>query len=202
VARHHSIRHRRATIADAAPLARGVNEGREDDSPPKLERRLLNRVFRCFRPNWRRGALALGWILGQSVRGLAPAVPDGYDTVVGEHARRVNGGEELRVAIARVILKDPRILILDEVTSRRRTRSEPLIQAALHELFNKATAFVIAHRVSTALAADQILVMNHGRIVERGTPRPRVEQNGLCAMLYERHFRATADPDELTAIGG
>jgi hypothetical protein len=93
-------------------------DSREDDSPPKLERWLLRRVFGYFRSYWRRGALAPGWILGQSVRGLAPAVPDGYE-----------------------------------------------------------------------------------RVVERGTHRGLVEQNGLYATLYERHFRATADPDELTHIG-
>jgi ABC-type dipeptide/oligopeptide/nickel transport system ATPase component len=172
----------------------------EDASPPRLERWLLRRVFGYFRPYWRRGALALGWILGQSVRGLPPAVLDGYDTVVGEHGHRLTGGEKLRVAIARVILQDPRILILDEATSHLGTRSEQPIQAAFDEPFEKATAFVIAHRVSTVLAADQMLVMNHGRIVERGTHRGLVEQNGLHATIYERHLRATADPDELTAI--
>jgi ABC-type transport system involved in cytochrome bd biosynthesis fused ATPase/permease subunit len=143
-------------------------DGGEDDSPPKVDRWLLRRVLGYFRPYWRRRALALGWILGHSVRGLAPAVPDGYDTVVGEHGQHLNGGEKLRVAIARVILKDPR---------------------------------AIAHRVSTVVAADQILVMNHGRIVERGTQRGLVEQDGLYATLYQRHFHATADPDEPTAIG-
>jgi ABC-type transport system involved in cytochrome bd biosynthesis fused ATPase/permease subunit len=174
----------------------------EDDSPPKLERWLLRRVFGYFRTCWRRGALALGWILGQSVRGLAPAVPGAYDTVVAEHGHGLNGGEKLRVAIARVILKDRRLLILDEATSHRGTRSEQPIQAAFDELFKKATAFVIAHRVSTVLAADQIRVMNYGRIVERGTHRGLVEQEVLYATLYERHFRAAADPDELIAIGG
>jgi ABC-type transport system involved in cytochrome bd biosynthesis fused ATPase/permease subunit len=173
----------------------------EDHSPPMVERWLLRRVFGYLRRYWRRGALALGWILWHSVRGLAPAVPDGYDTVVGEHGHRLNGGEQLRVAIARVILKDPRILILDEATSHLGTRSEQPIQAALGELFKKVTAFVIVHRVSTVLAADQILVMNHGRFVERGTHRGLVEQDGLYATLYERRFRAAADPDELTAIG-
>jgi hypothetical protein len=101
----------------------------EDDSPPKLEPWLLRRVFGYFRPYGRRSAFALGWILGQSVRGLAPAVAGGYDTVVGEHGHRLNGGEKLRVAIARVILKDPRILILDKATSHwaraQNSRSKP-----------------------------------------------------------------------------
>jgi ATP-binding cassette subfamily B protein len=129
------------------------------------------------------------------------SLPDGYETIVGERGHRLSGGEKQRVAIARVILKDPRILILDEATSHLDTLSEQLIQAALHELFKHRTSLVIAHRLSTVLAADQILVMDHGRIVERGTHRELVEQDGLYATLYERQFRTTADPDGLAAVG-
>src|SRR5579859_1962750 len=132
---------------------------------------------------------------------FAVSLPDGYETVVGERGHRLSGGEKQRVAIARVILKDPRILILDEATSHLDTESEQLIQAALHELFKSRTSIVIAHRLSTVLAADQILVLNQGRIVERGVHRELVEQDGLYATLYERQFRTSADPDELAAIG-
>jgi ATP-binding cassette subfamily B protein len=99
-----------------------------------------------------------------------------------------------------VILKDPRILILDEATSHLDTLSEQLIQAALQELFKNRTSLVIAHRLSTVLAADQILVLNHGRIVERGTHRELVDQGGLYAALYERQFRTSADYEDLTAV--
>jgi ATP-binding cassette subfamily B protein len=129
------------------------------------------------------------------------SLPDGYDTIVGERGHRLSGGEKQRVAIARVILKDPRILILDEATSHLDTLSEQLIQAALHELFKHRTSLVIAHRLSTVLAADQILVLNKGRIVERGTHRELVEQDGLYASLYERQFRAGRDYGERTEVG-
>ncbi len=125
------------------------------------------------------------------------SLPDGYDTLVGERGHRLSGGEKQRVAIARVILKDPRILILDEATSHLDTRSEQLIQAALHELFQNRTSLVIAHRLSTVLAADLILVLDNGRIVERGTHRELVEHNGMYATLYQRQFRTSPEPDGL-----
>jgi ATP-binding cassette subfamily B protein len=134
--------------------------------------------------------------LHELVRGL----PDGYDTIVGERGHRLSGGEKQRVAIARVILKDPRILILDEATSHLDTLSEQLIQAALHELFKNRTSLVIAHRLSTVLAADRILVLDRGRIVERGSHHELIERDGLYATLYEHQFRSAPGSSTITGI--
>ncbi len=118
-------------------------------------------------------------------------LPDGYDTVVGERGYKLSGGEKQRVAIARVLLKDPRILILDEATSALDTVSERLIQAALQRLMVGRTTIAIAHRLSTILRADQILVMQRGRIVERGTHEELIRQEGLYAKLSAEQFGAT-----------
>jgi ATP-binding cassette subfamily B protein len=139
--------------------------------------------------------------LDQAIRaahldGLMAALPDGFDTVVGERGHRLSGGEKQRVAIARVILKDPRIVILDEATSNLDTVSEQFIQAALRPLFVGRTAFVIAHRLSTVLSADVILVLDQGRVVEQGTHAELVRQGGLYAELYERQFLAAARPEQ------
>lgn len=132
-------------------------------------------------------------------------LPDGYDTVVGERGHRLSGGEKQRMAIARVILKDPRILILDEATSNLDSVSEQLIQAALRPLFAGRTSIVIAHRLSTILAADAILALDGGRLVERGTHRELLARGGLYASLYERQFRAAeaglARPDRAPGAG-
>jgi ATP-binding cassette subfamily B protein len=122
------------------------------------------------------------------------SLPEGYDTVVGERGHRLSGGEKQRVAIARVILKDPRVLILDEATSNLDSESEHLIQVALRPLFKGRTSLVIAHRLSTILAADVILVMDHGEVVEQGSHAELLEQGGLYARLYLRQFEAA---DEL-----
>jgi ATP-binding cassette, subfamily B, bacterial len=117
-------------------------------------------------------------------------LPDGYDTIVGERGYKLSGGEKQRVAIARVLLKDPRILILDEATSALDTVSERLIQAALQRLMVGRTTIAIAHRLSTILRADQILVMSRGRIVERGTHEELIRQEGLYAKLSAEQFGA------------
>lgn len=116
-------------------------------------------------------------------------LPDRYDTIVGERGYRLSGGEKQRVALARVILKDPRILVLDEATSHLDSESESLIQDALKRVMAGRTNVVIAHRLSTILAADLILVMDRGRIVERGTHESLLALGGLYAQLYETQFQ-------------
>lgn len=115
-------------------------------------------------------------------------MPNGYDTVVGERGYRLSGGEKQRIALARVILKNPRILVLDEATSNLDSESEALIQDALKKVMAARTSIVIAHRLSTILAADLILVIDRGRIVESGTHETLLIQGGLYASLYNTQF--------------
>ena len=126
------------------------------------------------------------------IHDFVESLPQGYDTLVGERGHRLSGGEKQRVAIARVILKNPRVLILDEATSNLDSESEHLIQVALRPLFQGRTSLVIAHRLSTILAADVILVMDHGQLVEAGRHADLLKQDGLYARLYHRQFE-TAD---------
>lgn len=126
-------------------------------------------------------------------------LPDGYDTVVGERGYRLSGGERQRIAIARVILKDPQILVFDEATSHLDSLSEALIQDALQRIMRDRTSLVIAHRLSTVLAADKILVMDKGRLVEQGSHEELLARNGLYKSLYETQFRQE-DPSVNTGI--
>jgi ATP-binding cassette subfamily B protein len=115
-------------------------------------------------------------------------LPDSFDTIVGERGYKMSGGEKQRLAIARVILKDPAILILDEATSALDTHSERLVQEALAPLMEGRTTIAIAHRLSTILAADTILYLDRGRIIERGSHRELLEKDGAYAALFHEQF--------------
>jgi ATP-binding cassette subfamily B protein len=122
------------------------------------------------------------------IHDLISSLPDGYETLVGERGYRMSGGEKQRLAIARVLLKNPAVLILDEATSHLDSETEALVQQALHEAMRDRTSFVIAHRLSTVRAADQILVLDSGRLVERGTHKELLRGGGLYSELYGTQF--------------
>jgi ATP-binding cassette, subfamily B, bacterial len=112
------------------------------------------------------------------------ALPDGYDTVVGERGYRLSGGEKQRLAIARMLLKNPAVVILDEATSHLDSENESLVQAALEHALTNRTSIVIAHRLSTVRAADMICVIDDGRVVQRGTHDGLLATGGLYSELY------------------
>lgn len=124
-----------------------------------------------------------------NIHDFIQALPDGYDTIVGERGYRMSGGEKQRIALARVILKNPRILILDEATSSLDSESEALIQDALERVMADRTSIVIAHRLSTILAADLILVLDRGKIIESGTHNELLEKGGMYSNLYQTQFK-------------
>ena len=123
------------------------------------------------------------------------ALPEGYETIVGERGFRLSGGEKQRVSIARALLKDPSILILDEATSSLDATSEDLIQTALEKLLHGRTSLIIAHRLSTILNSDKIIVMDEGRVVESGSHGELLEHHGLYAGLFEQQFGKVLEMD-------
>lgn len=129
--------------------------------------------------------------------GFVRSFPDGYATLVGERGVKLSGGQRQRIAIARALLKDPRILVLDEATSSLDSESEALVQSALERLMVGRTTFVIAHRLSTVHGADRIVVIDGGRIVQSGRHAELMASGGLYADLYETQFRERPDPTAL-----
>jgi ATP-binding cassette subfamily B protein len=121
---------------------------------------------------------------------------DGYDTVLGERGAGLSQGQRQLLAIARVALTDPRILILDEATSSVDTRTERKIQAALDQMLKGRTSFVIAHRLSTIRNADELLVLNQGEIIERGTHKDLLFAKGFYYNLYMSQFRRQIEDEE------
>ena len=116
-------------------------------------------------------------------------LPDGYETIVGERGVKLSGGQRQRIAIARAVLKDPAVLVLDEATSSLDTESERLVEDALEKLLVGRSTLIIAHRLSTVRRADRLVVLDHGRVVEEGTHAGLLAQGGLYARLYQRQFR-------------
>jgi subfamily B ATP-binding cassette protein MsbA len=127
------------------------------------------------------------------VDAFAESFPDGYDTIIGERGVKLSGGQRQRVSIARALLADPRILILDEATSSLDSESEALIQEGLAHLMKGRTTFVIAHRLSTIRRADQILVVEEGQITERGTHSELLSRSGRYAEMYRRQHEVESN---------
>ena len=131
-----------------------------------------------------------------SVHDFIVRMPDGYQTTVGERGLKLSGGEKQRVAIARTILKSPAILIFDEATSALDTRTEREIQKSLKEVSANRTTLVIAHRLSTVVDADEIIVLDNGTIAERGRHDALLGHDGLYAAMWQRQQEAGPDADD------
>ncbi len=131
-----------------------------------------------------------------NIHDFIESLPNGYDTLVGERGIKLSGGEKQRLSIARALLKDPRIVILDEATSSLDSVSESLIQAAIKPLLKDRTSLVIAHRLSTVMSADRIYVVEAGRIVEQGTHNELLKQSGVYKELYDKQFKTDQDEEE------
>jgi len=136
-----------------------------------------------------------------SIHDFIQASPDGYDTLVGERGLKLSGGEKQRVAIARTILKSPRILVFDEATSALDTRTEREIQSALAAVSRGHTTLVIAHRLSTVVDADEIIVLADGAIGERGRHGELLARDGLYCSMWRRQQVANADPAVVAMAG-
>jgi ATP-binding cassette subfamily B protein len=131
-----------------------------------------------------------------AIHDVITSFPDGYDTLVGEKGVTLSGGQKQRVAIARTLLKDPRILILDDATSSVDTETEGLIREALQRLMEGRTTFIIAHRIQSVMNADLILVLDRGRIVERGTHSELMAQEGIYRQIYDMQARIESELDK------
>ena len=127
-------------------------------------------------------------------------LPQGYDTLVGERGVKLSGGQRQRIAIARALLKNPAVLVLDEATSSLDNESERLIEDAMERLLVGRTTLIIAHRLSTVRRADRLIVLDHGRIVEEGSHTELLARGGLYARLYQHQFRE--GDVQLTAVNG
>ena len=130
------------------------------------------------------------------VHDIVLKLPEGYDTRLGPADRRLSGGQKQRLAIARAMLMDPRILILDDSTSSVDFETEALIRQALKRLMVGRTTFIIAHRIQSVMDADQILVLEHGRIVQHGRHAELVEQDGIYRRIYRAQTRMEAELEE------
>ncbi len=152
--------------------------------------------IRFGRPNAKDEEVVNAALAANAHQFIVEQLPEGYETKVGERGMRLSGGQKQRLSIARTILRDPRILILDEATSSLDTQSEEEIQQALDRLMKARTSFVIAHRLSTVLKADMIVVMNEGRIAETGTHDQLMEIGGLYADMYNKQFKTKSEGEE------
>ena len=131
------------------------------------------------------------------------ALPNGYDTIIGSNGARLSGGQKQRLAIARALIREPRVLILDEATSALDTASEAMVQEALDKLMANRTTFIIAHRLSTIKNADKIIVLDNGRIQQVGTHAELIDQDGLYRKLYDPQWakqRAEREEQELLEL--
>jgi ATP-binding cassette subfamily B protein len=134
-------------------------------------------------------------LAGAQIANMVATLPDGIDTVVGDRGYRLSGGEKQRLAIARILLKAPEVVVLDEATAHLDSESEAAVQKALATALRGRTSLVIAHRLSTVREADMILVLNHGRIAERGRHEELLAAGGLYSELYRIQFKRQEPPD-------
>jgi ATP-binding cassette subfamily B protein len=137
-----------------------------------------------------------------SIHDFIMRLPQGYATRVGERGLKLSGGEKQRVAIARTLLKDPPVLVLDEATSALDSRTETEIQAVLRNISRKRTTLVVAHRLSTVVDADEIIVLDQGRVVERGRHADLVRADGLYAAMWARQASERSEGDAEPALVG